>query len=131
MRNARTSSRRTLATVAQERGTANDSLPLARRRSAMATFISLVRYTDQGIRNIKESPSRLDAAKKAFQAAGGELKEFYLAMGKFDIVIVSEAPDDEAAARVSLALGSLGNVRTQTMRVFPEGEFRKIVGSLK
>jgi uncharacterized protein with GYD domain len=97
----------------------------------MATFISLVRYTDQGIRNIKESPSRLDAAKKAFQAAGGELKEFYLAMGKFDIVIVSEAPDDEAAARVSLALGSLGNVRTQTMRVFPEAEFRKIVGSLK
>jgi uncharacterized protein with GYD domain len=97
----------------------------------MATFISLVRYTDQGIRNIKESPTRLDAAKKAFQAAGGELKEFYLAMGKFDIVIVSEAPDDEAAARVSLALGSLGNVRTQTMRVFPEGEFRKIVGSLK
>lgn len=97
----------------------------------MATFISLVRYTDQGIRNIKESPTRLDAAKKAFQAAGGELKEFYLAMGKFDIVIVSEAPDDEAAARVSLALGSLGNVRTQTMRVFPEAEFRKIVGSLK
>jgi uncharacterized protein with GYD domain len=97
----------------------------------MATFISLVSYTDQGIRNVKESPSRLDAAKKAFQAAGGELKEFYLAMGKFDIVIVSEAPDDETAARVSLTLGSLGNVRTQTMRVFPEAEFRKIVGSLK
>jgi uncharacterized protein with GYD domain len=97
----------------------------------MATYISLVRYTDQGIRSIKESPGRLDAAKKAFQAAGGTLKEFYLAMGKYDIVIVSEAPDDETVARITLALGSLGNVRTQTMRVFPEGEFRKIVGSLK
>jgi uncharacterized protein with GYD domain len=97
----------------------------------MATYISLVRYTDQGIRNIKESPNRLDATKKAFQAAGGELKQFYLAMGKYDIVLVSEAPDDETVARVALSLGSLGNVRTQTMRVFSEPEFRKIVGSLK
>jgi len=97
----------------------------------MATYISLLRYTDQGIRNVKESPSRLDAAKKAFQAAGSEMKQFYLAMGKYDIVIISEAPDDETAARVTLALGSLGNVRTETMRVFPESEFRKIIASLK
>ncbi len=97
----------------------------------MATYISLLRYTDQGIRNIKESASRLDAAKRAFQAAGGELKQFYLAMGEYDIVIVSEAPDDETVARITLTLGSLGNVRTQTMRVFPESEFRKIIGSLK
>jgi len=97
----------------------------------MATYVSLVRYTEQGIRNIKESPSRLDAAKKLFQAAGGELKQFYLAMGKYDIVIVAEAPDDETAARVTLSLGALGNVRTETLRVFGEAEFRKIVGSLK
>jgi uncharacterized protein with GYD domain len=97
----------------------------------MASYVSLIRYTEQGIRNIKESPARLDAAKKAFQAAGGELKQFFLAMGKYDIVIVSEAPDDETVARITLSLGALGNVRTQTMRVFTEGEFRKIVGSLK
>ncbi len=97
----------------------------------MATYVSLVRYTDQGIRNIKESPSRLDAAKKLFQAGGGELKQFYLAMGKYDIVIIAQAPDDEAAAKVTLSLGTLGNVRTETMRVFDEAEFRKIVGSLK
>ena len=97
----------------------------------MATYVSLIRYTDQGIRSIKESANRLDAAKKAYQAAGGELKQFYLAMGKYDIVIVSEAPDDEAVARLTLSLGSLGNIRTQTMRVFPETEFRKIVASLK
>jgi uncharacterized protein with GYD domain len=97
----------------------------------MATYVSLVRYTDQGIRNIKESANRLDGAKKAFQAAGAELKQFYLAMGKYDIVFISEAPDDETVARLALSLGSLGNVRTETMRVFNEAEFRKIIGSLK
>ena len=97
----------------------------------MATYVSLVRYTDQGIRNVKESPSRLDATKKAFQAAGAELKQFYLAMGRYDIVFVAEAPDDETVARIALSLGSLGNVRSETMRVFSEPEFRKIVGSLK
>ncbi len=97
----------------------------------MATYVSLTRYTDQGIRNIKDSPARLDAAKKLFQSAGGELKQFYLAMGKYDIVIIGEAPDDEAAAKITLSLGSLGNVRTETLRVFTEGEFRKLVGSLK
>src|SRR6266511_406445 len=97
----------------------------------MATYVSLMHFTEQGIRNIKESPSRLDAAKKVFQGAGGELKQFYLAMGKYDIVIVAEAPDDEAVARITLSLGALGNVRTQTMRVFTEGEYRKIIGSLK
>jgi uncharacterized protein with GYD domain len=97
----------------------------------MATYVSLVRYTDQGIRNIKESPARLDAAKKAFQAAGGEIKQFFLAMGKYDIVIISEGSSDEVAAATALGLASLGNVRTETMRVFPEAEFRKIVGSIK
>ena len=97
----------------------------------MATYVSLVRYTDQGIRNVKESATRLDAAKKLFQSAGGEIKQFYLAMGRYDILIVAEAPDDEAAARVTLSLGALGNVRTETLRVFTEGEFRKIVASIK
>jgi len=97
----------------------------------MATYVSLLRYTDQGIRNIKESPTRLDAAKKAFQGAGGELKQFFLAMGEYDIVIIAEAPDDETVVRITLGLGSLGNVRTETMRVFTESEYRKIVGSLR
>jgi uncharacterized protein with GYD domain len=97
----------------------------------MATYVSLVRYTEQGIRSIKESPGRLDAAKKLFQSAGGELKQFYLAMGKYDLVLIAEAPDDETAARVALSLGALGNVRTETMRVFDEAAFRRIVGSLK
>ncbi|HZZ83939.1 MAG TPA: GYD domain-containing protein [Anaeromyxobacteraceae bacterium] len=97
----------------------------------MATYVCLLNYTDQGIRNIKEGPNRLDMAKKAFQSAGAELKQFYLAIGQYDMVIVAEAPDDETVARVVLGIGSLGNVRTQTLRVFAEPEFRKIVGSLK
>ncbi len=97
----------------------------------MATFVCLLNYTDQGIRNIKESPARLDAAKRAFQAAGGELKQWYLAMGRHDAVIVAEAPDDETVAKLLLSIGALGNVRTETLRVFTESEYRKIVASLK
>lgn len=96
----------------------------------MATYIMLVRYTQQGIQNIKASPTRLDAAKKAFRAAGAELKEFYLVMGQYDIVVVAEAPDDETMAKVVLAIGSLGNVRTETLRAFTEDEYRKIIAAL-
>ena len=70
----------------------------------MPTYISLIRYTDQGARNIKESPSRLDAAKKAFKSAGGELKQWYLAMGRYDAVVISEGPDDETATRLAMAI---------------------------
>ncbi len=96
----------------------------------MPTYVSLLRYTEQGIKNIKESPARLDSAKKAFQAAGGELKQFLLLMGQYDLLIVSEAPDDETAGKIALTLGSLGNVRTESFRAFTEGEFRKLVASL-
>ena len=96
----------------------------------MATYISLIKYTQQGIANIKESPNRLDAAKKAFKAMGAELKEFYLVTGQYDIVIICEAPDDETLAKLSLSIGSKGAVRTETLRAFPEAEYRKIIASL-
>ena len=96
----------------------------------MPTSISLINYTDQGIRNIKDSPKRLDAAKKMLKDLGGEVKEFYLTMGGYDIVIVAEAPSDEAIAKFVLAAGSLGNVRTTTLKAFPEAEYRKIVRGL-
>jgi uncharacterized protein with GYD domain len=98
----------------------------------MATYISLLRFTDQGIRNVKDVPGRIDDARKRFEKAGGQLKGWYLAMGKYDIVIISEAPDDETMARATLSVGSLGNVRAETMRVFSEDDFRtKILPSLK
>ena len=96
----------------------------------MPTYIILVNLTQEGIKNIKESPNRLDAAKKAFQAFGGELKEFYLVMGQYDMVVVSEGPDDETAAKLALALGSQGAISTETLRAFTEDEYRKIIADL-
>lgn len=96
----------------------------------MPTYISLVQYTEQGVQKIKESPARLDAARKAFEKAGAKIKDFYLVMGQYDIVIVTEAPNDETVAKISLTLASQGNVRTRTSRAFTEAEYRKIVQAL-
>lgn len=96
----------------------------------MPTYISLINYTDQGIRNIKDSPKRLDAAKKLLKEMGGELKAFYLTLGTYDIITVAEAPSDEVVTRFVLALGSAGNVRTTTLKAFPEAEYRKIIAGL-
>jgi uncharacterized protein with GYD domain len=96
----------------------------------MATYVALMKFTEQGIRNIKESPTRIENARKMIQSAGGELKQWWLAMGRYDAIIMCEAPNDEVVAKVILSLGSLGNVRTETFRVFSEADFRKMVGSL-
>jgi uncharacterized protein with GYD domain len=96
----------------------------------MSTYISLLRYTQKGIESVKESPGRLDAARKAFEKMGAKLKDFYLVCGRYDAVVISEAPDDVTAAKASLSLATQGNVRTETLRAFTEEEFRKIVGGL-
>lgn len=96
----------------------------------MPTYINLINYTDQGIRNIKDSPKRLDAAKKLLKELGGEMKAFYLTLGTYDIVTVTEAPNDEVVAKFVLALASAGNVRTNTLKAFPEAEYRKIISGL-
>jgi len=96
----------------------------------MATYITLLRFTQRGIESIKESPARLDAAKRAFQAMGAELKEFYLVMGQYDAVVIAEAPDAETATKLALAIGSAGAIRTETLRAFPEDEYRKIIAAL-
>lgn len=97
----------------------------------MPTYISLVNLTDQGIRNVKESPQRLDTFKKAVEAAGGKVNGFYLTMGKYDMVVIVEAPSDEAAATVILSVGRLGNVRTQTLKAFPEDQYRDIIAKVQ
>ena len=96
----------------------------------MPTYISLVSFTQKGIESIKEGPARLDRAKQVFRAAGAEVKAFYLVMGRYDAVVVSEAPNDETVARLALTTGSMGNVRTETLRAFTEDEYRKIVAAL-
>jgi uncharacterized protein with GYD domain len=96
----------------------------------MKTYIILLNYTEQGIKNIKESPSRLDAARKAAEAMGGKLKEWYLVMGQYDAVVVAEAPNDEVISKLLLTIGALGNVRTQTLSALTESEHRKLCASL-
>jgi uncharacterized protein with GYD domain len=96
----------------------------------MPTYISLLRYTEEGIKKIKESPTRLEAAKQSVRALGGELKAFYLVMGQYDAVVISEAPDDEAASRFALATGARGYVRTETMRAYTEDEYRRLIAAL-
>jgi uncharacterized protein with GYD domain len=96
----------------------------------MATYVSLIKWTEKGIANVKDSPSRLDAAKKLYRSHGAELKEFFLVSGQYDMVIVAEAPNDEVIAKLALTLGAQGNIRTETVRAYNEEEYRKIVGSL-
>jgi uncharacterized protein with GYD domain len=96
----------------------------------MPTYITLLQYTQQGIEKIKDSPMRLEAAKQSVREMGGELKAFYLVMGQYDAVVISEAPDDETATRFALATGARGYVHTQTLRAYTEGEYRKIIASL-
>ena len=98
----------------------------------MATYIMLFGFTEQGIKNIKDSPARVQAAKQNFQAIGAKVKEFYVVMGMapYDTLFVLEAPDDETVAKAALSIGSLGNVRTDTHRVFTEDEYKKIIAGL-
>ena len=96
----------------------------------MNTYIVFLNFTQQGAQKIKESPARVDAAKKAFKAMGGELKQFYLVMGRYDAVVIGEAPDDETAAKLALVISSQGNIHTETLRAFTEDEYRKIIAAL-
>ena len=96
----------------------------------MPTYIALLNWTQQGISKVGSSAKRLDAGRKAFKKAGIEMKDVYLTMGRYDLVCVIEAPDDETYAKAVLGLGSQGNVSTETLKAFSEDQFRKIIGSL-
>ena len=96
----------------------------------MPTYMTLVRYTHQGIESIKDSPARLDTAKALFKSLGAEIKSFYLAMGRYDVMVISEAPDDETATKLAMTIGSTGAIRTETFRIFTEDEYRKLISEL-
>ncbi len=96
----------------------------------MATYITLLKFTDQGFKTIKEGPSRLERAKQVARSMGAEIKSFYLVQGRYDAVVFADAPSDEVVAKFSLAIGSLGNVHTETLRAFTEDEYRKIISAL-
>ena len=96
----------------------------------MARYIELLNWTDQGVKNVKDSPKRLDAARQLAKKLGCEVREFYMTTGACDMVVIVDAPDDEAVAKFNLTLAMGGNVRTTTLKAFPEDAYRKIIGGL-
>ena len=96
----------------------------------MNTYIIMVRYTEQGARNIKQAPTRLDASRKLFASMGAEIKQWFLTFGQYDALMIAEAPDAETIAKLTLTLCSLGNVTTETVRAFDEAEYRAVIESL-
>jgi uncharacterized protein with GYD domain len=94
----------------------------------MPTYVSLVRWTEQGIKNIKDSPSRADDFRKLVDSLGGRVRELLVTVGEYDIVTITEFPDDESATAALLKVGSLGNIRTNTMRAFSIEELRTTIG---
>ena len=96
----------------------------------MPTYIAMLKWTPQGVQNIKQSPSRLDSARKGFEAAGARMKDFYMVTGQYDMIAVVDAPDDVALAKAILGSTSQGNITSETCRAFTEEEYRQIVKGL-
>jgi uncharacterized protein with GYD domain len=96
----------------------------------MPTYIALMNWTADGIQQVKDSPKRLDAGRKAFKKLGVKLKDTYMTMGRYDLVCILEAPDDETLARAMLTLGAKGATRTETLKAFNEAEYRRIIDAL-
>jgi uncharacterized protein with GYD domain len=96
----------------------------------MATYIVLGNFTDQGIRNVKDTIKRADAVKAAAEKAGIKMKDIMWTLGAYDMVVTFEAPDDAALTAFALAVGSQGNVRTQSMRAFDRNEMSAIIARM-
>lgn len=96
----------------------------------MPTYIMLSHWTDQGIRQVKDSPDRLDAARQLCRQHGAEMTEFYMTLGAYDMVAVIDAPNDEEYAKLAVSIAKGGNIRTTTLKAFDEDQYRKIIGSI-
>ena len=96
----------------------------------MPIYVSLLKWTDQGMRAIKDSPQRVDAAKQAFSAAGGRMTDFYMVLGDYDVVNIGEFPNEEAYLTTLLEVASRGAVRTTTLKAFTEDEYRRIIAAI-
>jgi uncharacterized protein with GYD domain len=97
---------------------------------ALSSYIILWNRTDQGIRNAKDSPQRYDTFKKDLEKAGGKLVGGYYTLGKYDGVVILEAPNDEVVMKIMLSTASLGNIRTKTLKAIPHEEGAKLMQNL-
>ena len=95
----------------------------------MATFVTLINFTDQGMRNVKDSPARVESFKALVEAQGGTVKGVYYTQGSYDMVVIVEGNED-AAMTANLTVGSLGNVRTQTLRGFTVDEMKGFINNM-
>jgi uncharacterized protein with GYD domain len=96
----------------------------------MPTYISLMKFTDQGIKDIKQAPERIEKAFKGLEAMGGKIVELYSTLGEYDYVVIAEGPSDEVAMAFLLGLGATGNVRTTTFKALKREDFVKLVKQL-
>jgi uncharacterized protein with GYD domain len=104
---------------------------LREKKNAMATYIILINFTEQGIRNIKDSPKRAAAATELAGSFGIEVRDLFWTLGAFDGALLIEAPNDQAITSWALKVASLGYVRTQTLRAFRATEFEEILAKMK
>ena len=96
----------------------------------MPMFIMSLSWTEQGIRAIKDSPKRAQASRELAKKMGVDIKEVYLTSGDEDIVLIVDTPNGDNVAKFAMALGSQGNVRSRTVRAWPEAEMRKMISEL-
>ena len=96
----------------------------------MATFIALSSFTDQGVRDVKNTTKRADAVQAAAKKFGAKMTQIYWTLGQYDLVAIIEAPNDESATAFALAIGAAGNVRTQSLRAFSKDEMNAILAKL-
>jgi uncharacterized protein with GYD domain len=96
----------------------------------MAIYILLANFTEQGIRNVKDTTRRADAFKELAKGSGATIKDIYWTLGAFDIVAIAEAPDETVMTALGLALGKSGNVRTQTLRAFSQADMNQILAKV-
>ena len=96
----------------------------------MVTYVVLAKFTDQGIRNAKDSPKRADAFRQLAKTVGVTVKDVFWTQGRYDIVTIVEAPDEASAMTLGLGLGALGNVRTESLRAFSAADMATIVGKM-
>ena len=97
----------------------------------MPHFITLAKWTEQGVKNLKDAPKRVEAANGMAAGFGGKLESLYLTMGKYDLIFVTTFPNDESAAKFLYSLGRLGNIRTHTLKAFTQADGLNLINSLQ
>ena len=96
----------------------------------MNTYIALLKWTESGVKNVRESPKRVEDARQAFEAVGGRIAQIYMVFGDYDLVCVIEAPDDESYARIMLQIASRGAIKPTTLKAMTESQYRSVISSL-